>query len=561
MTDSHGNVPRRCGGPRALVIAVAAAGGTLLPLTHARAQPERGRLLEMHLQPCAVAPEGGETCISTAEEQRVAARLAEYEATFGPLSSATPLAGAPPLYPFHPQAGNLWGDVLTNNFVDLDASGAVLSYDCSDWSYNGHGGHDVDLRDFGHQDVGVPIFAALDGTVVYALDGNFDRNTSCVGDANAVIIDHGNGRTGWYWHMRNGSVAVSVGQNVVAGQQIGMTASSGCSTAPHLHFESRDNNVVYEPYAGACRAGPSGWVDQPALLANTVLNDFGVTHLNPNTSPFPNVLPRSAQMSFADSLVYVWAMGCVLPVNSTVRVRFLRPNGTQEFDSGNLNFNNSVRYRHFWFWTNWNIPAMRSIAGEWRIQQYVNGVLLVDAPVTVVATRDPAFNRPPEPITVSFDPASPAAGQVLFCRVNSSLTLDDLDWDIVRYRYVWTVGGTPVRDVTSAALSDAIPRTLLPTGCQPIMCTVTPSDGRGGVGAPASAMTTVTGGCLPGDLNCDGVVNNFDIDPFVLALTDPAAYATAFPNCDIGNADISGDGMVNNFDIDPFVACLTGACP
>ena len=31
----------------------------------------------------------------------------------------------------------------------------------------------------------------------------------------------------------------------------------------------------------------------------------------------------------------------------------------------------------------------------------------------------------------------------------------------------------------------------------------------------------------PGDLNCDGAVNNGDIDPFVLALTDPGGYAAA----------------------------------
>lgn len=62
----------------------------------------------------------------------------------------------------------------------------------------------------------------------------------------------------------------------------------------------------------------------------------------------------------------------------------------------------------------------------------------------------------------------------------------------------------------------------------------------------------------PGDLNCDGVVNNFDIDPFVLALTDAAGYALAFPDCDIHNGDVNGDGSVNNFDIDAFVALLTG---
>jgi hypothetical protein len=64
-----------------------------------------------------------------------------------------------------------------------------------------------------------------------------------------------------------------------------------------------------------------------------------------------------------------------------------------------------------------------------------------------------------------------------------------------------------------------------------------------------------------GDLNCDGVINAFDIDPFVLALTDPAGYAAAFPGCNILNADIDCDGAVGPFDIDPFVQCLTVGCP
>lgn len=60
----------------------------------------------------------------------------------------------------------------------------------------------------------------------------------------------------------------------------------------------------------------------------------------------------------------------------------------------------------------------------------------------------------------------------------------------------------------------------------------------------------------PGDLNCDGLINNFDISPFVLALTDPAAYALRYPNCDRMLADVNGDGAVNNFDISDFVALL-----
>ena len=60
-----------------------------------------------------------------------------------------------------------------------------------------------------------------------------------------------------------------------------------------------------------------------------------------------------------------------------------------------------------------------------------------------------------------------------------------------------------------------------------------------------------------GDLNCDGLVNTFDIDPFVLALTAPESYGAAWPGCDCMLADVDGDGAVNVFDIDPFVMLLT----
>ncbi|MBL8878304.1 MAG: hypothetical protein JNG88_04210, partial [Phycisphaerales bacterium] len=64
-----------------------------------------------------------------------------------------------------------------------------------------------------------------------------------------------------------------------------------------------------------------------------------------------------------------------------------------------------------------------------------------------------------------------------------------------------------------------------------------------------------------GDMNCDGVVDNFDIDPFVLALTNPAAYNAAFPGCSVLNGDANQDGALDNFDIDPFVLCvLNGGC-
>ncbi|QOJ14782.1 MAG: immunoglobulin domain-containing protein [Planctomycetia bacterium] len=61
---------------------------------------------------------------------------------------------------------------------------------------------------------------------------------------------------------------------------------------------------------------------------------------------------------------------------------------------------------------------------------------------------------------------------------------------------------------------------------------------------------------LRGDMNCDGATNNFDIDPFVLALVDPPLYEATYPGCDPRNGDVNCDGGFNNFDIDPFVTLL-----
>ncbi len=62
------------------------------------------------------------------------------------------------------------------------------------------------------------------------------------------------------------------------------------------------------------------------------------------------------------------------------------------------------------------------------------------------------------------------------------------------------------------------------------------------------------------DTNCDGRIDFFDIDPFLLALFDAPGYATAYPDCWMITADINRDGLVDSFDIDPLVNCLFGGC-
>ena len=62
-----------------------------------------------------------------------------------------------------------------------------------------------------------------------------------------------------------------------------------------------------------------------------------------------------------------------------------------------------------------------------------------------------------------------------------------------------------------------------------------------------------------GDTNCDHNVDFGDINPFILALIDPAGYTSAYPSCPLANADINGDGSVDFADINPFIALLTGS--
>ncbi len=96
--------------------------------------------------------------------------------------------------------------------------------------------------------------------------------------------------------------------------------------------------------------------------------------------------------------------------------------------------------------------------------------------------------------------------------------------------------------------------------------TANDADPQSIVEAGLDALLITAGGCeppfTPGDLNCDGSFNGGDIDPFFLALGDPAAYALAFPNCDPLLGDMNADGRLDGGDIDPFFACLGGGvCP
>ena len=95
-----------------------------------------------------------------------------------------------------------------------------------------HQGVDLPLK------MGDPIYAAFCGRVRIS---QYNKG----GYGNLVIIRHDNGLETYYGHLSERMV--EPGQWVEAGQIIGLGGSTGRSTGPHLHFETRYYGQSFDP--------------------------------------------------------------------------------------------------------------------------------------------------------------------------------------------------------------------------------------------------------------------------------------------------------------------------
>ncbi|MGE0217864.1 MAG: M23 family metallopeptidase [Mycolicibacterium sp.] len=104
-----------------------------------------------------------------------------------------------------------------------------------------HGGIDIANA------IGTPILAAADGVVIEA--------GPTAGYGAYVKLKHADGTVTLYGHIN--SWLVSVGERVMAGDQIATMGNRGNSTGPHLHFEVLVN--------GSDRIDPVGWLSKRGL--------------------------------------------------------------------------------------------------------------------------------------------------------------------------------------------------------------------------------------------------------------------------------------------------------
>ncbi len=159
----------------------------------------------------------------------------------------------------------------SKNYVDVQSGDCILDYNGGWHTYDGHNGMDIITAPYYWQrkkNNEVYAIASAPGIIVGKRDGGFDGNCSWdnppwVGagaSGNYFAILHADGTTvSYYKHLKIGSlVDKDSGDYVSTGDYLGVIASSGRSTAPHLHFEVHvawgdDDNpdgLLIEPFAG-----------------------------------------------------------------------------------------------------------------------------------------------------------------------------------------------------------------------------------------------------------------------------------------------------------------------
>lgn len=171
-----------------------------------------------------------------------------------------------------PIACDLGTDCYIQQYVDHDPSAGASDFHCSTLSYDGHKGTDFALRSMEQMRAGVEVRASAPGTVRATRDGMPDQiltaeNSDQINGrdcGNGIFVDHDDGWSTQYCHLRQGSIAVSQGDSVTTDTVIGLVGLSGRTQFPHVHITVRNGDTVVDPF------DPDGEISCDAPSQNTL---------------------------------------------------------------------------------------------------------------------------------------------------------------------------------------------------------------------------------------------------------------------------------------------------
>lgn len=283
-----------------------------------------------------------------------------------------------------PLRGRQGRDWVINNYVDVDpGTGSVRDYTGASGgvakTYDGHTGVDIDIPSFRQMDLGAPVLAAADGTVVEVSDDQPDRNTRCTGTWNFVRVRHASGYVLTYGHLEKGSAAVKVGARVRAGAIIASVGSSGCSTQPHLHITVKDcNGAVVSPFGRELWKVPHDYAPELSVM-DVMIRAGGHEGAATLKQPAPNPTRVST-----GELVGFGVTAAGGSAGDTVGIKAVEPDGSVLFERRHQFV--KARRHTYWYW-NYRVPNEPLVLS---VQATVNGYVATRRRLIVGALRGPA---------------------------------------------------------------------------------------------------------------------------------------------------------------------------
>lgn len=175
-----------------------------------------------------------------------------------------------------PIACTMGTDCFIQNYVDHEEGPGWKDFHCGHLTYDGHKGTDFRLPSLAAMEAGINVLAVADGVVKNTRNDMPDINILDIGKesiagkecGNGVMLEHEEGWSTQYCHMKKGSIAVSSGDEVHAGDVLGQVGLSGNTEFPHLHLTLRHGDEVIDPFTGkemtaACgQSGFSTWDEE-----------------------------------------------------------------------------------------------------------------------------------------------------------------------------------------------------------------------------------------------------------------------------------------------------------
>lgn len=304
------------------------------------------------------------------------------------------------------------GYYYIGNYTDHSTrSGILKDYNGGHRTYAGHRGTDIALypdkwrKKWAGQ---VDVVAAAAGVIDTIVDGYNDNNCSLGGlPSNQIRLIHVDGSETTYKHLKkNALTSKQKGDWVAEGEFLGKVASSGNSTAPHLHFHVRDpqGNAV-DPFVGPHNptTNVSLWKNQLPYYDGGINKVYiGSDYASPPAINCFSFMNLNAQSIFQPGQrVYTSTYIRTPAPNSLINIYVFRPDGTLHNNNTVLNVYpletpaNKGKNRTSNLYRSYNLPFNAQI-GTWTVIVTYNN-LLSNADIVT-------FEVEPNNILINFKP-------------------------------------------------------------------------------------------------------------------------------------------------------------